>query len=108
MTGALEKFVEHFIEQYPCVSDVFTFVLVTMLFIVSPILIFVLLSERYNRGRYIFERKAAGQDQRDQLYLLDTMKGRLYYVDGKAYFNRVHERDWKEEREKASEGPPTK
>jgi hypothetical protein len=96
----LEKFAEHFIAQNPFFSDCLTGTFVVMLFIVSPILIFVLLSDRYNKGRYIFERKhsGSGADQKESLYLLDTMKGRLFWVDGKAYFSRVHERDWKEEK----------
>lgn len=98
MTTVLEKFAEHFIAQHPCLSDVVAITLIGMLFIASPILIFILLSEKYNKGRYIFEKKNTGSDQREHLYMLDTMKGKLYWVEGKAHFSRLHERDWKEER----------
>jgi len=103
----LAAFSEHFVANHPDLSDCLTGLVMLMLFVVSPILIFVLLSERYNKGRYLFEKKEIGQDQRQHLYLLDTMRGRLYWVDGKAFYSRVHQRDWKEERASANSGAPT-
>src|ERR1700722_4077519 len=100
--GVLEKLCDNLITQYPTFSAWEAIALIIGIFLLSPILMYVLLSERFNKGRWLFERKSIGGGEREHLYLLDTMRGRLYWVDGKAYFSRVHPRDWKEERAEAT------
>jgi hypothetical protein len=101
--GVLEKFAEHFILQWPEFSLWLTLVVLTILFLVTPMLIFIVFKEKYNKGRYIFEKKSQsilGNDSNEMLYMLDTMKGKLYSVIGNARFRRMHEYDWKESRKK--------
>ncbi|MBS1984929.1 MAG: hypothetical protein JST16_12240 [Bdellovibrionales bacterium] len=99
----LVKFAEHFINEHPCLSDLFTFVMMIVAVVVTlgvPFIIWLLLHEKINKGRYVFEKKNLGTQQGEQLFFLDTMKGDLFFVSGKAYYERVHMRDWKEERAK--------
>lgn len=100
--GVLDKFAENFIARYPEFSVWLMFVVVAVLFIAAPIALFLLFSEKYNKGRYIFEKKGhggAGGANYEMLYMLDTMKGKLYSVDGNARYKRMHEQDWKKDRE---------
>ena len=64
----LERFAEHFISECPIISLWVTETIVLMLFIASPILIFIIFTQRYNKGRYIFEKKATATGGAEKLY----------------------------------------
>ena len=96
----LTIFAKHFVEQNPCLSDIFFGLMIIAIFLGGPVVIYQLFKERLNKGRYVFQIKqiltTTQGEKADQLYMLDTMKGDLFFIDGKAYYHRVHPRDWKE------------
>lgn len=95
-----EQFAAHFIDKYPCASNFFMFIGMTMLLVAAPVAIFVLLKTRYNKGRYVFQSKgrSQAQGQGEALYMLDTMSGDIYWVDGKAYASKLKRRYWAKEK----------
>lgn len=98
--GALEKLAEHLIVSDPDLAKWIGIGLLVMLFVMLPILAFVLLTERYNKGRYVFEKKGfggAGGSSVEQLYMLDTMKGVLFHVEGNHRYQKMYPLDRREE-----------
>jgi hypothetical protein len=92
--GVLEQFAVHFISTWPNLSDLITGFIIVALFIISPFVVYLILKERYNKGRFIFEKKGhggAGEANYELLYMLDTMKGTLYSILPSGEYEKLNE-----------------
>jgi hypothetical protein len=88
----LDAFAAVFISNHPFWADFLTVVTVVGLFLVAPIGLFVVLKTKYNQGRYVFQKRqlqASTEHSGEHLYLLDTIKGTLYFVEGNYRYKRM-------------------
>lgn len=91
--SVLNLFAAAFISKHPTWTDILTILAIFGCFFVAPIALFVTLKTKFNNGRYVFEKRKIFQTNAVQdvehLYMLDTVKGHLFFVEGNYRYRRM-------------------
>lgn len=94
----LTVFSKHFINSHPNLANISFGLIIISVFVGGPWVVYLLLRERISKGRYVFQSKRVNTTDNtnlEHLYLLDTVTGDLFFVEGKMRYFKMYSQDAK-------------